>query len=546
MRFTIGRRIALGYGLVVLLLLLIALSAYRSTTKLVEAAYWQDHTFRVLYAIERLNTALLEVETGQRGFIITGNDEFLEPYRVGLRRVEVEQAAIRTLTSDNASQQARLERFAPVTDAFVAVVEDRIRLRREKGLEAAALVMAQGKAKRLMEELRQILGTIGDEERRLLVGRTQDAERSVKDANASVVGGALLAAVLAILSATLVIRSIREPLALLIAGTERVGEGDLSHRIAVSGNDETSDLAVAFNAMVDRRQQAEAKAEVQAAERTHIFAAVRDTVQKLSAASQELVAGASQQAAGMQQQSAAVAETVTVVDEVAHTSAQAAERARAVAVAARRSEEVGQSGRKAVDDLVAVIATARRQSDAVAEKITSLAEQTQAIGEIIALITDIADQSNLLALNAAIEAARAGEHGRGFAVVATEVKSLAEESKKATQRVRQILGDIQTMANAAVLSTEDGTRSMASASQTTAAAGETIQSLEGVITDVSEAAAQIAASAGQQATGLTQIHQAMRDISQVTTQNMAATQQAQRAARDLTTLGETLRTLLAT
>ena len=546
MRFTIGRRIALGYGLVVLLLLLIALSAYRSTTKLVEAAYWQDHTFRVLYAIERLNTALLEVETGQRGFIITGNDEFLEPYRVGLRRVEVEQGAIRTLTSDNASQQARLERFAPVTDAFVAVVEDRIRLRREKGLEAAALVMAQGKAKRLMEELRQILGTIGDEERRLLVGRTQDAERSVKDANASVVGGALLAAVLAILSATLVIRSIREPLALLIAGTERVGEGDLSHRIAVSGNDETSDLAVAFNAMVDRRQQAEAKAEVQAAERTHIFAAVRDTVQKLSAASQELVAGASQQAAGMQQQSAAVAETVTVVDEVAHTSAQAAERARAVAVAARRSEEVGQSGRKAVDDLVAVIATARRQSDAVAEKITSLAEQTQAIGEIIALITDIADQSNLLALNAAIEAARAGEHGRGFAVVATEVKSLAEESKKATQRVRQILGDIQTMANAAVLSTEDGTRSMASASQTTAAAGETIQSLEGVITDVSEAAAQIAASAGQQATGLTQIHQAMRDISQVTTQNMAATQQAQRAARDLTTLGETLRTLLAT
>jgi methyl-accepting chemotaxis protein len=129
--------------------------------------------------------------------------------------------------------------------------------------------------------------------------------------------------------------------------------------------------------------------------------------------------------------------------------------------------------------------------------------------------------------------------------VATEVKALAEESKKATQRVRQILGDIQTMANAAVLSTEEGTRSMASATQATVAAGQTIQALDGVIVEVAEAAAQIAASAGQQATGLTQIHQAMRDISQVSTQNLVATQQAQKAAADLTVLGDTLRSLLA-
>ena len=101
------------------------------------------------------------------------------------------------------------------------------------------------------------------------------------------------------------------------------------------------------------------------------------------------------------------------------------------------------------------------------------------------------------------------------------------------------------MANAAVLSTEEGTRSMATATQATVSAGQTIQALDGVIAEVAEAAAQIAASAGQQATGLTQIHQAMRDISQVSTQNLVATQQAQKAAGDLTVLGDTLRTLLA-
>ena len=281
-------------------------------------------------------------------------------------------------------------------------------------------------------------------------------------------------------------------------------------------------------------------------ERERVLEAVSETVQKLGAASQELLAGATQQASGMQQQTAAVTETVAVVDEVAHTSTQAAERARPVAESARRSEEVGRIGRKAVEEVVGVINTASDQASSVAGNITSLAEKTQAIGEIVALITDIAEQTNLLALNAAIEASRAGEHGRGFSVVASEVKMLADESKKATQRVRQILGDIQKTANTAVLSTEEGTRSMTLATKSAASAGEAIQALDMAIAEVAEAAAQISASAGQQSTGLTQIHQAMRDISQVSTQNLAATHQAQRAATDLTALGEKLKSLLTT
>ena len=104
------------------------------------------------------------------------------------------------------------------------------------------------------------------------------------------------------------------------------------------------------------------------------------------------------------------------------------------------------------------MATSASGSRAIAEHILALSEQTQQIGEIIAAVNDLADQSNLLALNAAIEASRAGEQGRGFAVVAHEIRSLAEQSKAATAQVRTILSDIQRATNAAVMATEQGTK----------------------------------------------------------------------------------------
>ncbi len=102
--------------------------------------------------------------------------------------------------------------------------------------------------------------------------------------------------------------------------------------------------------------------------------------------------------------------------------------------------------------------TVREQTGSIAESILTLAEQAQAIGEIIATVNDIAEQTNVLSLNAAIEASRAGEQGKGFSVVAGEVKALADQSKKATAQVRQILGEIQKATNAAVMVTEQGRR----------------------------------------------------------------------------------------
>src|SRR6185312_6787473 len=179
----------------------------------------------------------------------------------------------------------------------------------------------------------------------------------------------------------------------------------------------------------------------------------------------------------------------------------------------------------AVDESIDAMSNVKGNNEASAESILKLAEQTQAVGDIIATVTDLADQTNLLALNAAIEASRAGEHGRGFAVVAVEVKSLAEQSKKATLQVRQILGEIQKATNGAVLTTEQSTTSVNTTLKVIAEAGDTIRALADTVATTSQTAAQIAASAAQQAAGMSQIQQAMRNINQVTNQNLSATRQ---------------------
>nr|MBC8509502.1 hypothetical protein [Chloroflexota bacterium] len=157
---------------------------------------------------------------------------------------------------------------------------------------------------------------------------------------------------------------------------------------------------------------------------------------------------------------------------------------------------------------------------------------------------DIAKQSNLLALNAAMEAARAGEAGKGFAVVAGEVRSLAEQSRAATAKVRDILGEIQKAANNAVMVTEEGTKRAESGEQQAHLAGDAIATIRAQVQQVAQAAQQIAASSGQQLAGMEQINTAMANINQAAIQNEAGTRQVEVSAQNLNELSEQLTELV--
>jgi methyl-accepting chemotaxis protein len=184
------------------------------------------------------------------------------------------------------------------------------------------------------------------------------------------------------------------------------------------------------------------------------------------------------------------------------------------------------------------------QMGSIAASIVRLSEQNQAIGEIIATVSDLAEQSNLLAVNAAIEAAKAGEQGKGFAVVAQEVKSLAEQSKQAAAQIRAILNDIQSAMSTAVMATEQGSKAVEAGVKQSEEAGRAIRMLAESIAESGQAATQIAASSQQQLVGMDQVVGAMESIKQASAQNVAGTRQIETAAQNLHRLGQTLKQLV--
>ncbi len=272
---------------------------------------------------------------------------------------------------------------------------------------------------------------------------------------------------------------------------------------------------------------------------------LRETIGMLASASSEILAATAQQASGTAEEATAVQETSTTVDEVKQTAQVAAQKARGVAEAVQKTAQVSQDGRRAVEESVKGTQEAKARMEALAERILTLSEQGQAIGEIMVAVNDLAEQSNLLAVNAAIEAAKAGEVGKGFAVVAAEVKSLAEQSKQATAQVRGILNEIQKATQAAVMAAEQGVKASEAGVAVAARAGDAIRVLTEGLAESAQAAQQILVSAQQQAGGMDQVALAMENIRRASTQNMASTRQVERAAQDLNTLAGRLKALVA-
>lgn len=276
--------------------------------------------------------------------------------------------------------------------------------------------------------------------------------------------------------------------------------------------------------------------------------ALKDTISqivtKLASAANQLEIIGAEQLAGIQIQATSISQTASATDEVSQTISQTADRSREVAELTSETVKISKSGCDAVQEAIGSMEKVQTEVESIASNILALAEQAKDIGEIITTVSEIAEQTNLLALNAAIEAARAGEHGRGFSVVASEIKALADQSKRSTSQVRKILGDIQKATNRAVMSTEEGTRSAKAATRVVSQAGDTIDVLAHAVDKASQVSIQIAAAAGQQVIGINQIQQAMTSIDEVTRSNVDANKQTEQSTRELSNLAAELKALI--
>ena len=394
-----------------------------------------------------------------------------------------------------------------------------------------ATQLALGIQKTNVDNTRALLITMTNEENteisRMLLASSRSIDRSM--VLCGILGG--LAVLFLILTVIVLTRIVSRPLKDLSVLSTRIGKGDLTAEIRqVSHNDEVGSLFQAFRIMTDNMRT--------------MVRENKESVNLLSSSSAEILAAATQVAASSVETATAVSQTTSTVEEVRQISESSSAKAKAVSDKAEKNTEIAQNGKKAVASLVENMDNIRERVESIAESVVRLSEQGQAIGEIIASVNDIADQSNLLAVNAAIEAAKAGKYGKGFGVVAQEIKGLAEQSRQATTKVRAILLDVQKGTSAAVMATEQGNKAVDIGVKQSQEAGESIRVLTDSVAEAAQTAIQIAASNQQQMAGISQVTSAMENIKQGSAQTAASTKQAEIAARNLNELAQKIKQLM--
>jgi methyl-accepting chemotaxis protein len=365
-------------------------------------------------------------------------------------------------------------------------------------------------------------------------------------------------------------RSLTRPMIDLVEAAEKIAGGDLAVEVTSENRqDEIGSLAQAFTGMIrSLKDKAQIAQKIAAGDLTveatplsdadalgNAFSAMVITLRRqiqeivegvnvLASSGSEIMASVSQLTAGAAETSTTVSETTTTVEEVKQTTEVSSQKAKRVAELGRKSVEISQTGLKSIEDTITGMNRIKEQVESIADMVVRLSEQSQAIGEIIATVNDLAEQSNLLAVNASIEAAKAGEQGKGFAVVAQEIRSLAAQSKQATTQVRNILFDVQKAISSAVMATELGSRAVEEGVRLSTQAGEAIDVLAESVTESTNAAIQIAASSHQQFIGMDQVASAMENIREAALQMASSTKQTEKSAHDLHNLGSRLQEIV--
>jgi len=475
---TFGKRLVAGFGLAGLVLVVITIVAYHSTSILIDNDHRVTHSYQVRMALADLLSTLQDAETGQRGYLLANDDAYLDPYQSALRQIEAVYGSLHALTADDPRQQQRLAAVRPLIDAKLAELKQTIEVRRTQGLDAALKVLLTNVGKNDMDHIRAQLSEADRDEADLLRLRAEDSAASASLAMQILLWGGILGAFAA---------------------------GAISWLITIS-----------------LRQQ------------------IGTAVGQVQSSSTELQAAANQQASGAKERAIAMNEIDTTISELLATSRQIAESAQRVAQTAEQTANAARAGHGTVEATHESIAGIRRQVDQIVAHMLELGTKSQEIGAVLDIVSELAEQTNILAINATIEAAGAGDAGRRFSVVADEIPKLADRVGGSTKEIRVLIDDVRSAVNTTVMATETGSKVVDAGSRQFADVASAFRSISSLVSTSTEAAREIELSTKQQTTAVEQVKIAMSNVAQTSRESEISSTQTLQTASQLATLSKGL------
>ena len=385
----------------------------------------------------------------------------------------------------------------------------------------------------------------------------------------STVAGGIIC-ILAVVLVFIYVTKITRPITGLIDVAEGIAVGDVSKSVEVTSRDEIGVLAETFRKLTEYIKELAGAAEQIAANNltievepksekdvlghsfktmitnlTGIVRKLSESADQLVSAATEIASTSEQMSRGSNNQAEQVGLVSTAIEEMSVTIIESSKNAGEATDTSKSASDTATSGGQIVNETIQGLQKIADVVHESAESIAKLASSADQIGEIVGVIDDIADQTNLLALNAAIEAARAGEQGRGFAVVADEVRKLAERTGKATGEITNMIKGIQTETEEAVQSMESGVQEVDKGRELADKAGNSLTEIVNVSQSMMDMIRQIATATEEQSTAAEQISKNIENVASVTKETATGAEQAAAAAGQLNKNAEGLQQIVA-
>jgi methyl-accepting chemotaxis protein len=465
------------------LVIVSAFATYRSRNDLLDAADFVEHTYQVKLALEEIEANAMTVSAAQRGYLFTDDERYLAHYDAAKGMIKERIADLRRLVSDNPAEERNLDIAERLATQRIALTDRLIAMKRAgNGDIEITRIMRIGTGRVLADQLKASLDKMQTVEQRFLVQRQKRVLR-FEQIEAFV-----------LVSATLIIIF----------------------------------LLMALMLYISRKA----------------LKPVREITAGLATSAMEMSATVQQHERIATQQAASVSETTTTMDELGASFSATAGQAETAASEARQSLALTDEGAVAVERAYAGMLSLKEKVSDISEQILRLSERTGQIGVVTNLVSDLASQTNMLALNAAVEAARAGDQGKGFNVVATEIRKLADESKRSAERINLMVSEIQKATNLTVMAAEEGAKTVEEGLKLAQSSGETFNRLASSSRNAFQNIQQIMLNVKQQSSAIQQVVDAMTSLNAGARETAAGTAQTKSAAGHLNQSAQKLKSII--